>query len=460
MDTLKTKEKLVSQSKRKKELIEVLNFSNKALSIKSFAFNFNNQVNKEFENLYSFLKIDNSISKLFNAEKINTTEDKAALHWKIRDPDSHLYRDLFVKYNAFRKQLLNRPIKNIVTLGIGGSYEGPNLLINSLKELNNLKFNHIFITGSDNQEFKEKITGLNQKETVFILSSKSMKSLEVINNFKLAKRWLSLKIKSSKAIENFYGITSNIQEAKKIGIAENNIINLGEEIGGRYSIWSEISLTSILESKKNFSSFLNGGHQADLLMKSDNSYKKTIKKLAYIELWNSNFLNINNRVVLSYLWKLRTLPRYFQQLEMESLGKKANSQSIFSKTSQTIYGGFGPRAQHSFFQMLHQGTSKTSIDFIIEKDVSESNKLPKIQALTQNKLFNIPSNKTLVQNHKINSNVSSNLYMLEKLTPYNLGFLISSWEHKTFICSQLLQINPFDQFGVEQGKLKTSKKFS
>ena len=97
-------------------------------------------------------------------------------------------------------------------------------------------------------------------------------------------------------------------------------------------------------------------------------------------------------------------------------------------------------------------------DFIIEKDVSESNKLPKIQALTQNKLFNIPPKKTSDQNQKINSNVSSNLYMLEKLTPYNLGFLISSWEHKTFICSQLLQINPFDQFGVEQGKLKTSKK--
>ena len=201
-----------------------------------------------------------------------------------------------------------------------------------------------------------------------------MKSIEVINNFKLAKKWLSLKINSSKATENFYGITSNIQEAKKIGIAENNIINLGEEIGGRYSIWSEVSLTSIIESKKNFSSFLNGGHQADLLMKSDNSYKKTIKKLAYIELWNSNFLNISNRVILSYLWKLRTLPRYFQQLEMESLGKKANSQSIFSKTSQTIYGGFGPRAQHSFFQMLHQGTSKTSIDFIIDKDLNEENK--------------------------------------------------------------------------------------
>ena len=460
MNILKTKEKLVSQSNKKKELIEVINFSNKALSIKSFAFNFNNLVNKEFENLYSFLNIEDFITKLFNEEKVNVTEEKAALHWKIRDPNSDLYKNLFVKSDVMKKRLLKGSVTNIVTLGIGGSYEGPNLLSKALNNLNNPKFNHIFITGSDNQEFKEKLIGLNQKETVFILSSKSMKSLEIINNYKLAKKWLSLKMKSSKAKENFYGITSNVREAKKLGILEKNIINLEEEIGGRYSIWSEVSLTSIIESKKNFLSFLDGGHQADLLMKSENSYKRTIKKLAYIELWNSNFLDVDNRAILSYLWKIRTLPKYLQQLEMESLGKKANLKSIFSKTSQTIYGDFGPRAQHSFFQMLHQGTSKTSVDFIIDKEVSKSNKLPKIQALTQNKLFNFPLKENLKQNYKINSNVSSNLFLLKKLTPFNLGFLISSWEHKTFISSQLLEINPFDQFGVEEGKNRISKKFS
>lgn len=138
-------------------------------------------------------------------------------------------------------------------------------------------------------------------------------------------------MKSSKTKENFYGITSNVQEAKKLGILEKNIINLEEEIGGRYSIWSGVSLTSILESKKNFSSFLDGGHQADLLMKSENSYKRSIKKLAYIELWNSNFLDVDNRVILSYMWKIRTLPKYLQQLEMESLGKKLILSLSFQK---------------------------------------------------------------------------------------------------------------------------------
>ena len=145
---------------------------------------------------------------------------------------------------------------------------------------------------------------------------------------------------------------------------------------------------------------------------------------------------------------------------MESLGKKANKGSIFSKTSQTVYGEYGPRAQHSFFQMLHQGTSNTSADFIISDDKYESNKLPRIQALTQNKLFTSPVNKSLKNHLEINSNISSNFFVLKKLSPFNLGFLISSLEHKTFITSQLLQVNPFDQFGVEEGKRRVSKKFN
>jgi glucose-6-phosphate isomerase len=144
---------------------------------------------------------------------------------------------------------------------------------------------------------------------------------------------------------------------------------------------------------------------------------------------------------------------------MESLGKMANVNSILKKTSQTIYGGYGPRAQHSFFQMLHQGTSNTCLEIILSNDNLESNKLPKIQALIQNELFNVPVKNNSEQNQRINSNISSNLFTIEKVNPFNLGFLISSWEHKTFISSQLLQINPFDQFGVDEGKNRINKKF-
>ena len=452
------KEKLFSRSNKKKELIDVINFSNKFLSIKSSAFNFDTKVKKEFENLYSILKIEDSLTKLFNGEKINTTEDKAALHWQARDPNSKVYKDLFKKSKELKKQLKKDSIKNIVTLGIGGSYEGPKLLIESFLDPINFKYKHVFVTGSDSEEFKEKISSLKQKETIFIISSKSMNTVEVINNFKLAKKWMSLKLNDSTLTSRFYAITSNCREANNLGIEEKNIINLKEEVGGRYSIWSEVSLTSLIESENNFTYFLKGGYEADLRIKSENNYKEAIKKLSYLDIWNSNFLNIDNRVILSYIWRLRSFPKYLQQLEMESLGKKANKSSIFSKTSQTVYGEYGPRAQHSFFQMLHQGTSKTSADFIISNDKSESNKLPRMQALTQNKLFTSPLNKSLEDHLRINSNISSNFFILKKLSPFNLGFLISSLEHKTFITSQLLQINPFDQFGVEEGKRRVFKK--
>ena len=456
----KIKEKLDSRSNKKKELIEVINFSNKFFSIKSSGFNFDNQIYKEFEKLYSFLNIEKSLTRLFNGEKINITEDKAALHWQTRDPKSNIYNDLIKKSRELKKQLKKNSIRNIVTLGIGGSYEGPKLLIESFLDPINLKYKHVFVTGSDSEEFKEKISSLKQKETIFIISSKSMNTVEVINNFKLAKKWMSLKLNDSTLTSRFYAITSNCREANNLGIEEKNIINLKEEVGGRYSIWSEVSLTSLIESENNFTHFLKGGYEADLRIKSENNYKKAIKKLSYLDIWNSNFLNIDNRVILSYIWKLRSLPKYLQQLEMESLGKKANKNSIFSKTSQTVYGEYGPRAQHSFFQMLHQGTSNTSADFIISNDKSESNKLPRMQALTQNKLFTSPVNKSLKNHLGINSNISSNFFVLKKLSPFNLGFLISSLEHKTFITSQLLQVNPFDQFGVEEGKRRVSKKFN
>ena len=455
----KIKEKLDSRSNKKKELIEVINFSNKFLSIKSSGFNFDNQICKEFEKLYATLNIEESLTRLFNGEKINITEDKAALHWKTRNPKSNVYNDLIKKSRELKKQLKKDSIKNIVTLGMGGSYEGPKLLIESFLDPINFKYKHVFVTGSDGEEFKEKISSLKQKETIFIISSKSMNTVEVINNFKLAKKWMSLKLNDSTSTKRFYAITSNYREASNLGIKEKNIINLNEEVGGRYSIWSEVSLNSLIESENNFTYFLKGGYEADLRIKSENNYKEAIKKLSYLDIWNSNFLNTDNRVILSYIWKLRSLPKYLQQLEMESLGKKANKNSIFSKTSPTVYGEYGPRAQHSFFQMLHQGTSNTSADFIISNDKSESNKLPRMQALTQNKLFSSPLDRPLEDHFKINSNISSNLYILKKLSPFNLGFLISSLEHKTFITSQLLQINPFDQFGVEEGKKRVSKKF-
>ena len=168
-------------------------------------------------------------------------------------------------------------------------------------------------------------------------------------------------------------ITANSKKAKSLGFAEGCIVPFPETVGGRYSIWSPISLSAALEN--NFSLFLKGGFSADKMMmgtaKEDRQYQKFIKTLVFSDLWFSYFRNKKNRVVFSYNWKLRSLANYIQQLEMESLGKQANPRSIFKETGQSVFGGFGSTAQHSYFQLLHQGTAEFCTD-IVYSDLSNS----------------------------------------------------------------------------------------
>ena len=194
---------------------------------------------------------------------------------------------------------------------------------------------------------------------------------------------------------------------------------------------------------------LQGGTKIDL------QYQKFIKILAFSDLWFSNFLNKKNRVVLSYNWKLRSLQSYIQQLEMESLGKKANPKSIFQETGQSIFGGFGSTAQHSYFQLLHQGTAEFCTDIIYA--TSTNSPLSSAQAKGQASLLSSdpkgPSNLL----EKTNSNSPVNLFHINKLSLEALGFLLATWEHRVFITACMLQINPFDQYGVAAGKLITKK---
>jgi glucose-6-phosphate isomerase len=178
--------------------------------------------------------------------------------------------------------------------------------------------------------------------------------------------------------------------------------------------------------------------------------------LAFSDLWFSNFLNKKNRVVLSYNWKLRSLVTYIQQLEMESLGKKANSKSIFKATGQSIFGGFGSTAQHSYFQLLHQGTAEFCTDIIYS--TSSNSPLSSAQAKGQASLLSSDFKGSANFLEKTNSNSPVNLFHLNKLSIEGLGFLLATWEHRVFIAASMLQINPFDQYGVAAGKL-IAKKF-
>ena len=423
-------------------------FENERLTFKSYTNEFTPELYKEFDLKAENLYLDSKINDLFNGKKVNYTEKLAAWHPKYRDQYYSSSSDTPSKKNQESKLLnfydLCATAKNIVTIGIGGSFEGPKMLLES-KNLDYEDTNFIFITGSDTSEFNIKTKNLKPKDTIFLVSSKSFTTDETVSILKDAILW-------SGEMKRFIAITANKDEAKKYNI--DNIIEFDNEIGGRYSIWSEISLLMHWLDKDDFDAFMAGGKQADIDLIKEDSYLKFIKNLAYSDVWFHNYKNKNSRVVLSYIWNLRSFADYIQQLEMESLGKQASKNSEFKKTGQIIFGGYGPTAQHSYFQLLHQGTQDICADIIACTNDEKS--LAYAQAITQSKLLSEGA-KDLKGHEKINGGIPTNLFLINNPSLYELGYLISSWEHRVYISAVMLEVNPFDQFGVSAGKIFTKK---
>ncbi len=426
-------------------------FKNESVTFESYIDLFTPELYKEFDLMAHNVGLQSKIDDLYNGQKVNYTENLAAWHPKYRSEYNPASLDT-PSNKSQQKKLSNlndlcRTAKNIVTIGIGGSFEGPKLLLESI-ELEDKDTNFLFITGSDSSEFKTKIKKLNPENTIFIVSSKSFKTDETISILKDAISW-------SGKINKFIAITANREEAEKYNFI--NIIEFDQEIGGRYSIWSEISALIYCLKKDDYDAFMAGGKQADIDLKRNSSYLKFVKNLAYSDIWLHNIENRNSRTVLAYSWNLRSLPIYIQQLEMESLGKQPSKESDFKKTGQIIFGGYGPKAQHSYFQLLHQGTHQICADIILCNKDKES--LAYAQAITQSKLLSKGADD-LKDYEKINADIPTNLFSINSKSSYELGYLLATWEHRTFITAVMLKINPFDQFGVNAGKIYTKKYLS
>jgi glucose-6-phosphate isomerase len=413
-------------------------FENKVLSYKSYINDFTPDIYKDFDLKSNKIGLQKKVQDLFKGKNVNYTEALAAWHPK--------YRNEYPLVNSKTKYLdLFNSSTNIVVIGIGGSFEGPKLLIESI---GNTVSNYIFITGSDSDEFKEKISKLQPTETIFVVSSKSFTTKETIETLNNAIAW-------SRDMSKFLAITSNKTEALKYNI--KNIVEFDKEIGGRYSIWSDISLPAEWENNTELKeNFIMGGKQADIdLQNNNNNYFKFVKTLSFSDIWLHNFKNKSSRVVLSYIWKFRSFPDYVQQLEMESLGKQPSEESEYKKTGQIIFGGYGPTAQHSYFQLLHQGTQDICADIIVSMQDPKS--LVYAQAITQSELLSNGVDNSFKEEEKINGDVPLNLFLLKNIDSYSLGYLIATWEHRTYITAVMLGINPFDQFGVNAGKIFTEK---
>ena len=456
-----------------KEKSKNYTFDNDLIIYQSYVNEFTYKNFKELDLKAKEVDLNSKIENLINGDIVNQTENQAAFHpiyrmHQAKDEGSipdNLYQANYIAMNfceKWKKQSENcksNEIINIITLGIGGSFEGPKLLLECFNyplgygDKEKAKMNFDFITGSDPKEFYFKTKNLDPKNTFFIVSSKSFTTDETIKNLQQALNWSPNK-------NNFIAITSKPEEAKKYGISE--VITFDKEIGGRYSIWSPITQFHLCDDKdsllkeniKKRKNFFKGGFQADKDILNDIKYQEFVKRLSFTDIWLNNMKGINSRVILSYDWDLRSLPYYLQQLEMESLGKQANLNSEFKNTGQIIFGGYGPTAQHSYFQLLHQGTQRISADIILSKEDSKS--LAYAQAITQSKLL-ANTSKDLKEEEKINGNVPVNLFLIDKLDPYSLGYLIATWEYRVFITATILGINPFDQFGVNAGKIYTKQ---
>ena len=423
-------------------------FENEIVTFKSYVSKFKSKHSQEFDLKAEKLGLKSKILDLFIGKKVNATEGLAAWHPKYRfqynplgqdTPSNKKQESELIKLHSLLKEA-----KNIIMIGIGGSFEGPKMLLENIgNDYDNVNF--VFITGSDPNEFFVKTKKLNRNDTFFIISSKSFSTQETILTLKDAISW-------SGDTDKFVAITTHKNKVEKYNI--KNIIEFDEEIGGRYSIWSEISLVINLLSKTDFDLFMAGGKQADIDLDNDDSYFKFVKNLAYSDIWFNNFMNKFSRVVLSYIWKWRSFPDYVQQLEMESLGKRPNKNYEYKKTGQIVFGGYGPIAQHSYFQLLHQGTQDLCADIIVSNHDKKS--LAYAQAITQSKLLS-QGCEELGGVESINGNIPTNLFLINNPGIYELGYLTATWEHRVYITSIMLGINPFDQFGVNAGKFYTNK---
>ena len=467
----------------KKELNSFI-YEDEYLRYESFLKDFSKEKFDEFDAIAEKVGLDSRIKDLMNSKIINETEDQAALHHEYRkmyerDSDGEL-PDNFMSssknydfgnpsdgvdfYNNIDAELCKDSDVNIISIGIGGSFEGPRLMLESNTYTNRFHqrfegLNFYFLTGPDPNEFKIKVSNLDPSKTFFMVFSKSFETIETLEMLKIAIKW-------SGDMNKFLALTSNNDEPKQYGIS--NIHTFDKEIGGRYSIWLE-DIESMFGGRwtANGRLLTGGGAMADYKLLSNKKYFNFVKYLSFSDIWMNNFNGKHTRVILSYIWNLRSLPDYFQQLEMESLGKPKNPSSEFKKTGQIIFGGYGPKAEHSYLQLLHQGTQHICADIIACNN--DENDIEYVKAVTQAKLLSEGA-EGLPQNEKINGNVPVNLFFIKKNNPLKdgstfvaeetLGYLIATWEHRTFITATMLGINPFDQFGVNAGKKYTlTRKF-
>ncbi|WP_199610843.1 glucose-6-phosphate isomerase [Flocculibacter collagenilyticus] len=440
--------------------------------------------------------LDKKRNALLTGETVNITEQRCALHTALRAPQSASItidgknvvpeiQQTLAKMKQLVEQLeagkvlgfTGKPIKQVLSLGIGGSYLGPKIMSQALKHYQNEMDVH-FVANIDGHHIHQVLDKLDPEQTLVITSSKSFSTQETLQNSLVAKQWLRDAGASQDDIgKHFVAVSSNIDAAVQFGIKQENIFPMWDWVGGRYSVWSAIGLPlAIAIGFENFSQMLAGGNAMDDHFATAPLSQNMPVIMALMGVWYINFFGAQSHLLLPYHHDLRGFPAYIQQLDMESNGKtvQQDGNDTFAETGPIIWGGEGTNGQHAFHQLMHQGSPLIPSDFILAIEPTHSsqdlhnalasNCFAQSQALMMGKTLaeakSELSEKGLDSSeierlapHKVmQGNKPSNTLLMNALTPYNLGRLIALYEHKVFCQGVIWNINSFDQWGVELGK--------
>lgn len=434
--------------------------------------------------------------KLQSGFTVNSTENRSVLHYALRLPQNTtkiieyqnggIHNDIqkvLTQIEKFDNELnegiwlgaTNKKITDVVNIGIGGSDLGPRMAAMALNKFENPRIKVHFVANLDSADLAVTLNKLNPESTLFIIASKTFTTQETMQNAHSARKWLIAKLGENAVSKHFVAVSTNLAEVTKFGINPDNAFAFWDWVGGRFSLWSAIGLPLALAiGFSNFRKLLQGANAMDEHFFNTPAPKNLPAILALLEVWNNNFLGGKTRAVLPYSQSLSLLPRFLQQLEMESNGKSIDRQGnkVGYDTSAIIWGEPGTNGQHAFYQLIHQGTHLIPCEFIVCKKPdyelgghhpkllancfaqSEALMMGKTRQQVEIELAHLPEDERIkLTPYKVFSgNQPSTTIVMPDIDPFNIGALIALYEHKVFVSGIIWNINSFDQWGVELGK--------
>lgn len=435
--------------------------------------------------------------QMFHGEKINTTENRAVLHVALRNRTNSPImvdgEDVMPKVNRVLQRMgefahevrsgswlgyTNQVITDVVNIGIGGSDLGPLTMCTALKPFGHPRLSMHFVSNVDGSQLRDVLSKVHPETTLFIIASKTFTTQETLTNALTAREWFLNHAGDEEAVaKHFAAVSTNRKAVAEFGIDIANMFEFWDWVGGRYSLWSAIGLPIMLYlGEENFIEMLNGAHLMDQHFINTPLERNLPVILALIGIWYINYYGGGSHVIAPYDQHLHRLPKFIQQLDMESNGKQVtlDGKAVGHETSPIIWGETGINGQHAFFQLLHQGTHITPIDLIasLEKrsnlpghhEILLANVFAQAEAFMCGKTpdevraelkaqgMDEARIEELVPHKTFSGNRPTNLILMDKVNPRNMGSLIAMYEHKTFVQGIIWGINSFDQWGVELGK--------